>query len=373
MQYIFLLFTVMLLAACNSQAGGNDKASELEKLKQQQQNLDNQIKSLENELGVKPDTSESTAKATAVEITELQTQAFRHFLEIQGTIEAKDNIGVSPKQPGIIQQVNVVEGQQVGKGTLLATLDDAIFQQGLQELQTGLEFARTIYAKQKSLWDKQIGTEVQYLTAKNNVETIERKLATLHEQAELYKIYAPISGVVDEVNVKMGEGAMVGMPAFRIVNLNNVKVSVNVAENYTGKARVGNNVEITLPDLNKTLNGKISKVGTIINPIDRTFNIEVAVPNSGDLRPNMIAMIKLQDYGNANSIVIPINAVQNSEEGSYVFVVDNKNGAQIARKQLIKTGMIYGAAAEVTEGLKIGDKIVTTGYQELVNGQLIKF
>lgn len=373
MKYIFSFFIIALFAACGGTAGSNDKAAELEKLKQEQQSITDQIKSIESELGIKPDTTERTSKATAVEITDLQTQAFRHFLEIQGTIEAKDNIGVSPKQPGIINQVNVIEGQQVSKGALLATLDDAIFQQGLQELQTGLEFARTIYAKQKSLWDKQIGTEIQYLTAKNNVETIERKLATLHEQAELYKIYAPISGVVDEVHVKIGEGAMVGMPAFRIVNLNNVKVSVNVAENYTGKARVGNAVEVTLPDLNKTLNGKISKVGTIINPIDRTFNIEVSVPNNGNLRPNMIAMIKLQDYGNANTIVVPINAVQNSEEGSYVFVVDEKNGTTIARKQIIKVGMIYGAAAEVSEGLKLGDKIVTTGYQDLVNGQLIKY
>ena len=371
MRYLFLFALLGFLAACGAQAG--DKSSDLDALKKQQQNLNEQIKLLEKELGLKPDTTDRAVQATAVEVTELQTQAFRHFLEIQGTIEAKDNVGVSPKQPGIITQVNIVEGQQVAKGTLLATLDDALFQQSLQELQTGLDFARTIYAKQKSLWDKQIGTEVQYLTAKNNVETIERKLATMHEQAELYKVYAPISGVVDEVNAKIGEGVMVGMPAFRIVNLNNVKVSVNIAENYTGKAKVGSLVEVTLPDLNKTLNGKISKVGTIINPIDRTFNIEVAVPNSGDLRPNMIAMIKLQDYGSNNTIVVPVNAIQNSEEGSYLFVVAQQNGINIAQKQIITTGMVYGAAAEVKTGLKMGDKVVTTGYQDLVNGQAIKF
>lgn len=372
MKYVLLLAFVGLLTACGAQAD-TDKSGELEKLKQQQQSLDTQIKMLEKELGVKADTNSHTAAATAVEVAELQAQAFKHFLEIQGTIEAKDNVGVSPKQPGIITQVNVVEGQQVSKGALLATLDDALFQQGLQELQTGLDFARTIYTKQKSLWDKQIGTEVQYLTAKNNVETIERKLATMHEQAELYKVYAPISGVVDEVNAKAGEGVMVGMPAFRIVNLNNVKVSVNVAENYTGKARVGNAVEVTLPDLNKTISGKISKVGTIINPIDRTFNVEVAIPNSGDLRPNMIAMIKLQDYGNANTIVVPVNTIQNAEDGSYVFVVQQENGTSVARKQLVTTGMIYGAAAEIKSGLKMGDMIVTMGYQDLVNGQAIKY
>lgn len=372
MKYILSLVLLCFFAACGAKVA-TDKSSELENLKQQQQSIQSQIKSLESELGVKPDTNDRAIQATAVEVVELQTQAFRHFLEIQGTIEAKDNVGVSAKQPGIITQLYATEGQQVVKGTLLATLDDAIFQQGLQELQTSLDFARTIYSKQKSLWDKQIGTEIQYLTAKNNVETIERKLATLHEQAELYKIYAPLSGVIDEVYIQIGEGVMVGMPAFRIVNLKNVKVSVNIAENYTGKARVGNSVEVMLPDLNKSINGKISKVGTIINPIDRTFNIEVSVPNSGDLRPNMIAMIKLQDYGNANTIVVPINAIQNSEEGSYVFVVDEKNGTQNARKQIITTGMIYGTAAEVTKGLKMGDKIVTTGYQDLVNGQAIKY
>lgn len=375
---IFVLsLCILLTAGCG--AGAGNKNAELESLKKQQATLAEQIKTLEKELGTT--TSDSTAanerhsNETPVEVIELSPQAFKHFLEIQGSIDCKDNIGVSPKQPGIIAEVFGIKGQQVQKGDVLATLDDAIFQQGMQELYTNLEFARTIYAKQKALWDKQIGTEVQYLQAKNNVETLERKLATLQEQADLYKIKSPISGVIDQVNAKVGEGVMTGMPAFRVVNMRNMKVLVDVAENYTGKAKTGNNVEIFLPDLNKTLNGKIGAVGNIINPINRTFSVEINIPNSGELRPNMIAMVKLQDYGNGNAVVVPLNAIQNSEEGAYVFLAEKTSGNNtfVARKQLITTGMIYGEGAEVTKGLKNGDKIVVTGQQDLVSGQPIKF
>ncbi len=373
---LIVLATVGVLTGCGAKS--SDKSADLESLKKQQATLSEQIKALESEMGIKPDSlAEKRITETPVEVAELSPQAFKHFLEMQGSIDCKDNIGVSPKQPGIISQVFVVKGQQVQKDEVLATLDDAIFQQGIQELYTNLEFARTIYGKQKTLWDKQIGTEVQYLQAKNNVETLERKLATMQEQADLYKIKSPISGVVDQVNAKIGEGVMTGMPAFRVINMRNMKVLIDIAENYTGKAKMGNSVEIFLPDLNKTITGKISAVGNIINPINRTFSVEISVPNSGELRPNMIAMAKLQDYGNSNAVVVPLNAIQNSEEGSYVFLAekstDNGGSGFIARKQIITTGVIYGEGAEVTQGLKNGDRIVVTGQQDLVNGQAITF
>ena len=370
-----LSFFILLLSACSTKAP-SDKTQQLADLQAEQTKLNQQITTLQNELGVKAgDTSNKQShRETPVALSEIKPTSFSHFLEIQGKVDALDNIGVSTKMPGIITAVFVVKGQQVKKGTLLATLDDAVFQQSVQELQNSLDFARTIYDKQKGLWDKQIGTEVQYLQAKNQVESLEKKLATLNQQSELYKVYSPLAGTVDEVNIKPGEGIAVGMPAFRVVSLSNLRVLVDIAESYYKDIKTGDAVEVIFPDLNKSVNASVKAKSNIINNLNRTFRAEIRLPANTDARPNMIANVKLKNYMAGNALVVPVNVIQNSEEGDYVFVADkDTNGNSVAHKRIVTTGKIYGSGAEILSGLKTGEKIITNGYQDLVNGQTIKF
>lgn len=365
---------IVLLSGCQATTG--DKATELKKLKDQQSKLEEQIQALEQEVGGTAATTPQPPKETPVEVMELRPVSFSHFLEVQGKVDCNDNIAVSPKQPGIVTQVMVVRGQKVTKGDILATLDDAVFQQSMQELQTNIGFARTIYEKQKALWDQKIGTEVQFLTAKNNLETLEYKMATLQKQADLYNVRAPISGTVEEVNIKVGEGAMVGspIPPFRIVNLSNMKVLADLAETYVGKVRVGDDAEVTLPDLGKTFTCKVKTVGNIINNAGRTFQVELKLPTVPDIRTNMIAQVKIKDYATAGAIVVPINTIQNSEEGNYVYTATKSGeGRYMATKQLVALGVASGNVMEIKNGLKSGDMLITTGFQNINAGQYVKF
>ncbi|QQS30110.1 MAG: efflux RND transporter periplasmic adaptor subunit [Sphingobacteriales bacterium] len=366
-------FILLLFGACQATTG--DKATELKTLKEQQNKLNEQIAALEKEVGNPSTSTTQPSKETAVEVMELRPRPFSHFLEVQGKVECNDNIAVSPKQPGIVTQVFVVRGQSVAKGDILATLDDAVFQQSLQELQTNISFAKTIFEKQKALWDQKIGTEVQYLTAKNNVETLEYKMATLQKQADLYNVRAPISGTVEEVNIKVGEGAMVGspVPPFRIVNLSSMKVLADLAETYVSKVKVGDNAEVLLPDLGKTVNCKIKTVGNIINNAGRTFQVELKLPNIPGIRTNMVALVKIQDYSTGSTIVAPINAIQNSDEGNYVFIAEKAEDKFVAKKQIVTMGVSGGNEVEIKNGLKPGDMLIITGFQNLNTGQLVKF
>lgn len=370
-QYFLCLLGFCTLLSC--QKTPQDKATQLQNLKNQQRSLSDEIKTLEKEMGVKD--SNRVAKQTAVEVQELRPQVFNHYLELQGGVEAADNIAISPQQPGIIKSVLVVEGQNVKKGQLLATLDDAVFQQGVQELQTQIDFANIMYQKQKQLWDQKIGTEVQFLQAKTNKEALERKLATLRQQADLYNIYSPISGTVEEVNVKVGEGAAIGVPIppFRIINLNTLTVKADVAETYITNVRKGDVAEIFFPDLDKTISAKITNIGTIINNIGRTFPVELRIPSSVGIRPNMIAMVKIKDYAANSAITVPLNTIQNSEEGQYVFVAEEQSGKSMVVKRNVTVGLSFGDIAEIKNGLRSGDKLIVTGYQDVAPGQAIKF
>ncbi|OWY25412.1 efflux RND transporter periplasmic adaptor subunit [Sphingobacteriales bacterium UPWRP_1] len=366
---------VALLLVFGCQATTGDRAAELKKLKEQQAKLTEQIQTLEQEVGTQSGSAMQSPKETAVEVMELRATPFTHYLEVQGKVDCSDNIAVSPKQPGIVTQVMVVRGQKVNKGDILATLDDAVFQQSLQELQTNISFAKTIYDKQKALWDQKIGTEVQFLTAKNNLQTLEYKMATLQKQADLYNVRAPITGTVEEVNVKVGEGAMVGspIPPFRVVNAANMKVVVDIAETYVGKVRVGDEAEVLLPDLGKTVTCKVKTIGNIINNAGRTFQVELKLPAMPDLRTNMIAMVKIKDYAVASTIVVPINTIQNSDEGSYVYIAEKTADKFTAKKQLVTPGTANGDFVEIKSGLQSGNLLITTGFQDLNTGQLVKF
>jgi RND family efflux transporter MFP subunit len=269
---------------------------------------------------------------------------------------------------GQVKAVYVKQGDHVKKGQLLLKLDDAVTRQQIAQLKVQLDLAQTLYERRKNLWDKQIGTEVELLQAKTNVENLEKQIALLNEQHSMANVYAEISGVADMVNIKVGEyftPSTAGMKGIRIVNTNALKVTVEVPENYLHKVDKGSQIEITLPDINKTVTSKVSVKGSIIDPSSRSFYIEAKIPSSKDFRPNQIALVRIQDYEADNAITIPMNTLQNDEKGKYVMVAVNENGKLLARKRQIEVGELYGNNLEVKAGLKPNDALITEGFQGL--------
>ena len=308
-----------------------------------------------------------------VSTSEIKSQEFNHFLEVQGKVDGDDNVSVSPKSMGVITQIFVNNGDHVKKGQHLAQLDDAVLQNGLKELKSGLDFATQMYDKQKALWDQKIGSEVQYLTAKNNKESLENKMATLKDQIDMMKVKSPIDGDVEDVPVKVGQSLAPGMTAFRVINFSHVKIVAEVAEAYSAKIKTGDDVIISIPDLNKEVKAKITFSSKYINPTNRTFIIEVRLnPNTIDARANLIAVIKINDYKVHSAIVIPVNYIQKSLEGQFVVLANENQPAKlIAHRQKVSVGMIYNGLAEIKSGLKEGDKVISAGYLDLNEGQAI--
>ena len=306
---------------------------------------------------------------------ELLPIEFKHFVDVQGHVDATENVVANVKSAGgIITKIHVTEGKSVIAGALLAETDASAYIANIEVLKTQLATATTVYEKQKRLWDQKIGTEIQYIQAKAGKETLEKNILALKEQVDMTRITSPISGIVDEVMLKVGQLASPQVPnnGIRIVNMNSLKVKADIAESYARNVRSGNDVTIIFPDIDKEIKTNISYVGKNINALTRTFNVEAKLGNADDYHPNMIAVMKIVDYKAQDVLTLPINAVQNSEEGQYVMLAQNKGVKMIATRRVIKTGKTSGNIVEVVSGLMKGDKLITIGYQDLNEGDEIK-
>lgn len=353
-----------------------DKKAKLEKLKNDKKKVEADITALETEIAKQDTSAGAKEKEKLVSLSVIEPGNFTHYIDLQGKIDAENIAYVTPRgMGGMVTAVYVKQGQPVRKGQLLLRLDNAVEQKQIQQLQTQLSYAKNIYQRQENLWKQNIGTEVQLLTAKNNVETLQKQIAASSEQLSSANVYAQISGVADEVNIKVGETfspQTASMAGIRIVNTNDLKVVAAVPENYLGRVGVGSSLLITLPEQNNdTLRAKVTVAGKIIDPNSRSFNIEAKIPTGKNLRPNQLAMIKIQDYASASSISIPINTLQNDDKGKFVMVAVKENGKLIARKRPINVGELYGDRLEVKSGLQNGDTLITEGFQGLYDGQLI--
>ncbi|MBA2500295.1 MAG: efflux RND transporter periplasmic adaptor subunit [Chitinophagaceae bacterium] len=373
----FTLLAFVIMMGCGSskkerEGELNDKKAKLEKLKNEQQKLTADIDVLEKEIIALDTAAAGKEKAKLVSITELQPANFNHFIDLQGKVESDNIAYVTPRGgPGQVKAVYVKQGDAVRKGQLLLKLDDVVAQKQIDQLQTQLNFAKDIYQRQKSLWDQNIGTEVQLLTAKNNVESVEKQLSLARQQLSFSNVYAEMSGVADEVNVRVGEIFGTG-PQLRIVNTNTLKVVTEVPEAYLGKVSKGTNLLITLPEASmKEYPAKVTVVGRTINPGTRTFYIEASIPSGTSLRPNQIAIVKVQDYSASNTIAIPLKTLQNDEKGKYVLVAVQEGANLVAHKRQVIVGELSGSMLEVKSGLMPGDKLITEGFQGLFEGQLI--
>jgi membrane fusion protein (multidrug efflux system) len=370
MKHLLIVFGIASVIISCSSGNGNDKLQELDKLKKEQSALKEKIAKLEAEVALTDSTDKEKSKL--VSVTEMKLQPFSHYIEVQAKVEGDEDVVVSAQSMGTVTAVLVNAGDKVSKGQVMATIDDRTISENLESMKSQLELTTTMYNKQKNLWDQKIGSEVQYLNAKAQKESLERQVASLQDQWDMTRIKSPINGTVDDVKIKTGQMMAPGLPAVRVVNLSSLKVKGEIAESYINYVNKGNPVKIFFPDLNTEIESKVDYSGKAINVVNRTFNVEVKLNSTKEeFHPNQVAVLKIADYTSGNAMVVPVGAVMKSSEGEYVFVAAAENGKMKAKRKSIKSGKIYNGTVEVTQGILPGDKVITFGYQNLVDGDLI--
>ena len=381
-------------SAKDGNAAINDKKEAIEKLKTKKDKTDADIRKLQEELKTIDTNAANASRIKLVSVTIVGTQNFQHFIDLPGKVDAENISYISPRMgPAQVKAVYVVQGQSVKKGQLLLKLDDAIVRQqvvaGKQQMETiktQLGFAKNIYQRQKNLWDQGIGTEVQLLTAKTNVESLENQLKGAGEQVKIAieqlntaNVYSDVSGIADIVAIRVGEtftgmaqGANGAVPQIKIVNTSSLKVVTNVPENYISRMHRGTIVEVNIPDAGKKINTSISLISQSVDPTLRGFVAEAKIPYDAILKPNQTAIMRILDYSSANAVVIPVNVVQSDENGKYVYVLDKlSNGNSVAKKKSVIIGEVYGNDVEIKSGLTVGEQLITEAYQNIYEGQLI--
>jgi RND family efflux transporter MFP subunit len=365
------IVVLFLLFSCSS-----NKQAQLSKLRQQQTALTDKIRSLEGELSTGKKDTLNPGKFKFVGLKDVKSNTFDHFIRVQGKVDGDQNAAVFAEAPGTISSKFADVGQKVVKGQVLAQIDDQQYRSQMQGLETQYKFATDLYDKQKRLWDQKIGSEVQYLQSKTNKESLEKQISSLKQQVDKFKIKSPIDGTIEECNIKVG-GVVSPDPrlaAYRVVAFKNLKVSAEVSEAYSAKVKVGDKLIVLFPDINKQYETKVDFVSKYINPVNRTFIIETKLLNDfNDLKANMIAIVQINDYHSDNAIQVPMNVIQTDLTGSYVYVVRSKDKYNAAFKQPVTLGTSYNGVAEILKGLAVGDKVISVGYQELVDGEYIRF
>lgn len=312
-----------------------------------------------------------------VSVLSVKDTVFNHYLEVQGSIDTRENIIIQPEMPGNLIELNVKAGQRVTKGQVLGRTDDSGLSQQLAGAENQYNLAKTTFERQKNLWNQKIGSEIQYLQAQTQMITAQKGVAQIKAQLAKAIIRAPFSGTIDDVFVERGQVvAPSAQGLMRIVNLSNMYVSTSVPETYIGKLKVGTEVAIYLSSLGKTYKGKVRQIGNFINPSNRTFGIEVSVPNPENLlRPNQVAKLKIIDYINKNAVVVPTNVIQEDAEGNkFVFTATKISGKTgTAKKTLVKLGQSSDNVTEILSGLSAEDVVVTEGANTISEGMKLNF
>lgn len=359
-----ILASSVLLVSC----GSSEKGESLTDLKSKQAELKTQLAEISGKISKLE--GDSANKFILVEAAPIVPTIFKTYINVQGRVDAEESVSLSSEMPGTITKINVRAGDAVSKGQVLAETDARALQQGISDLQTNMELVNQLYDKQKALWDQKIGTEVQYLQAKNQKESLEKKLATLQEQVRMTKIISPINGTVDAVDIKLGQLTAPGMPAIRVINFNNLKVKADLAESYAAKVHKGDEVMVKFPDTNDTLTTKVSYSSRAISALNRTFGVEINLDNKKEYHPNQIAIISINDYRSDKPVMsVPLNYVQKDIKGShYILIVENGK----ATKRFITLGKDYNGVAEIKSGLTETDSVIMAGYDGLNEGDAVK-
>ena len=368
----------LFLAACGSGSVQKDdsldgKKKQLAALKDEQEKLSKQISTLEDDIAKVDTAAGSKEKAKLVALTAMAPTSFTHFIDLQGNVEAENISYLAPRgQGGVVRQLFVRQGDHVNKGQLLLKLDDAVQKQQLLTAQTQLAYAKDLYQRRKNLWDEKIGSEVDLINAKNQVDQAGNQIKAAQDQLDVTSVYADVSGTVNILTIKVGEFFSASSQSIQIVNTDNLKVTVQVPELYQQRIRVGTPVKLTFPGVNnKVVTGVVRIMSPVINPGSRAFQVEIHLPHDPDIRANQVAVVKLQDYTAKDVLTIPINTLQTDQNGKYVMVAAKEKDKLVARKRTITIGQTYSDKVEVTTGLQTGDQLITDGFQGLYEGQPI--
>ncbi len=384
MKYSILLLTLSIfLTSCG---GGGEKTvdgviesgdlvalqKKKDELTTQQQEIHDQLKQLDEKIDeLNPEKNIPLITAFTAKDT-----VFNHYVELQGSVETKQNLVITPEMGGILKRVYVKEGDKVSKGQLLASVDDGGMGQQLAQMQVQADLAKTTFERQKRLWDQKIGSEIQYLQAKSNFEGQQNAINSMKQQLGKASIRAPFSGTIDDVITEQGSVVAPGQtPIMRLVNLSDMYIQTDVPETYITNVKTGKDVEVMFPVLNKTMDAKIRQTGDFINPENRTFKVEIAVPNTDKtIKPNLTARLKINDYTNEKAILIPQSIISENADGEqYIYILENSEGQKaVAKRVIIKTGISQGDVIEVLSGLNDGDQIIEEGARSVKDGQTVK-
>lgn len=364
MKKILAIILISLLAACSGTTDKKAKEQQLAGYKKELSRLKKEISKLEKELA-----EESGTNVVNVYVEPVKQSEFRHYVDVSGNVNADKNIVVSPETGGNIVSINVKEGDRVKKGQILGRLNTEMIERTIKEVQINYDLAVTTYNRRKNLWDQNIGSEMEYLQAKSQKESLEQKLQSLKAQLDMALIKSPIDGVVDEIIQKIGEIAGPQIPFARVVNLDKLYITADVSEMYLPQIHKGEEVEIDFPVIGKKIEKKIYRVSNIIDPSSRTFRVRVNLNNEDDLiKPNMMAVLKLLIYSNDSAIVVPSILVKKDFTGEFIFIAEKEGGKWYARKRYLVTGIKNNNETVVLEGLKEGDALIVKGYAQVVDG-----
>jgi len=363
-----------ILAACSGKVDKSEPVNDQEILdqisayKQRIKALNDSIADLEKQLSTSGESGNGVAVATSV----VQPETFHHYIEVNGVAEAVNSAYISPEINGQIKEIYVVEGQKVNKGDKLIKINSSVTENSINEVKTNLDLAKTVYKKQKELWDKNIGSEMDYLRAKNNVESLESRLETLNSQLDMALIKAPINGVIDEVRVKKGEMAIPGVQMIQMVNLDEMYINADVSEAYIQNVSEGEMVLLEFPSFpDISMEVPVYRTGNVIKSANRTFEVQLKIKNQDRrIKPNLLAKIKINDYTRENAIVVPSIIVKEDMKGFYLYVVDQQDNA--AKKVYVETGKSYNDKTIIIDGLKGGDEVIVNGYNQVSTGTKLK-
>lgn len=374
MKNIIILITLILTyQACtdsNGNTGLDEKKKQLKEYRTQIDDLKSKIGNLEKEIALLDTQSAMMENLKRVSTLLIEPTTFEHYIELRGVVQSKANVLVTPEISGAIQSVKVVAGDRVSNGQTIAQLDAEVIRKNVKELETNFELAKTVYERQSKLWEQKIGSEIQHLQAKSNYEGLANRLASAKSQLAMATIQSPIDGVVDEVFQNMGETALPGQPIARVVNLNQVDIVADVPETYLNAIKRGDVVKLNFPSVNLDKEATITAIGQYINPNNRTFKITITIKNTDNiLKPNLLATVLIKDFEKKKAIKIPTKYMLASQEGNYVYLIDEKDNASIVRRVSVKTGENYKGETNVLEGLNPGDQLITAGFNTVVNGQ----
>ena len=376
---VLLLLVIGLLSSCGN-SGSDSSVDEViangdvnaikakrKELLASYQELQDKMKKLDNAIESKSDTSRKSLITTVP----VKDTLFKHYIELQGNVKTRKNLVLFPEASGVLR-LHVEEGQKVGKGQLLASVDDGGMRQQVSQLEIQATLAKTTYERQKRLWDQKIGSEIQYLQAKSTYEAQEQAVQQAKSQLARTTIRAPFGGVVDEIITEQGAVAIPGQTqVIRLVSLNDMYVEADVPEQYVSTLTKGTEVEVGLPVIGQTLDSKVRQVSNFINPANRSFQIEVGVPNKeGLVKPNLTARLKVNDYTKEKAILVPQNVLSENAEGEqYVYVVTDEGGKKIAKQVIVETGKAQNGMVEIIKGLTVGMQLIDEGARRVKDGQ----